>query len=531
MKKILIIALCAGLVALATGCSLLPQQQPEIEPQPIVLDVWQTAKGTTFTREINGYVDAEQLEAYFDYYGAYDKESAIYSLVYQQTLNHYKVDRVSDTMSDQSNQSIAIQIKDDALAVDLASFAPKVNATIQNYDNLRIVSDNKSTMTQAVLTGTAYRDYTRTQIENFNEQMVSLVNSADGFSLIIVENQPFLTATENLTMQENDSTSNTETLSHSQKPLVLAWDLYGNNIEQSIGAGVDAVIPKWLSLQDVEGNINNRYHADYAKHMRSQGAALWVLVNNGFDPDMTAQMLASYPARQTFIDSLMRYVDQYGIEGVNMDFENIYLKDSDLYVQLIAELYPQTLSRNIPLSVAVTVPDGSDNWSKVYDRPRLAKNCDYITLMAYDQHWENAPTSGPVAGYSWVQSNIEKMLKLVPRHKLVLGVPFYTRLWYESLSTEVPNRMYVRSKSVFMATPERLIAENNPIKVWDETNGQYYYAYYDDHVLIKFWYDDGAAVQKKVALAKDYQLKGVAFWSLGFEKDGIWNFISKGLGE
>lgn len=531
MKRLLITALCAWLVALATGCSLLPQQQPEIEPQPIILDVWQTAKGTTFTRQIDDYVNAEQLEAYFDFYGAYDKESAIYSLVYQQTANRYTVDRGSDTMTDDANQSIAIQVNDDALLVNMATFAPKVKAVVQNYDNLRLVSDDHTSLMQATLTGTAYRDYTRTQSESFDEKAVSLVNSADGFSLIIIDNQPFLTATENLTIQQNDVTPEDEDVSNSQKPLVLAWDLYGNNTEQTIDSRVDAVIPKWLSLQDVEGNINNRYHADYAAHMRSQGAALWVLVNNSFDPDMTAQMLASYPARQNFIDSLMRYVDQYGLEGVNMDFENIYLKDSDLYVQLIAELYVQMISRNIPLSVAVTVPDGSDNWSKVYDRPRLADNCDYITLMAYDQHWENAPTSGPVAGYSWVQNNIEKMLKLVPRHKLVLGVPFYTRLWYETLSTEVANNMYVRSKSVFMATPERLIAENNPIKIWDETNGQYYYAYYDNNVLIKFWYDDGAAVQKKVALAQDYQLRGVAFWSLGFEKDDIWNFVSDGLGE
>ncbi len=114
---------------------------------------------------------------------------------------------------------------------------------------------------------------------------------------------------------------------------------------------------------------------------------------------------------------------------------------------------------------------------------------------------------------------------MVPADKLILGLPFYTRVWYERLSTEKPNKMKVRSKSVFMNVPRRLIDDNDPVRVWDEENSQYYFAYFEGDSLVKFWYDDPAAIARKAKLFKKYHLAGIACWSLGFESPEVWSSL------
>ena len=52
--------------------------------------------------------------------------------------------------------------------------------------------------------------------------------------------------------------------------------------------------------------------------------------------------------------------------------------------------------------------------------------------MAYDQVGRTSPVAGPVATYPWVERAVQNTLKLAPADKIVLGMPLYMRLWYES---------------------------------------------------------------------------------------------------
>ncbi len=531
MKKSLILTILLVLSIALIGCTagqkpMVEPAQPEPAIEPIVLDIVLSDDAISFTRSIDDYIDPESLENQFAFYGLADLPNKRYQFVKDDVLISFAIDQTAGNLTADNGLVIPYKIVDDKLCLAVEPLAGLLGLQIEKYQDLRIVKSAAASFNKAIINGTAYRDYGKINSEKFTEKEVSVVNVAEGFALIIVDQQPYLTSELNLTMLQSEPAAE---LTESVSPLVLAWDLYGNEPEQAIDQLVDVVIPKWLSLQAADGSINNLYRPDYAANVKRQGAALWVLVNNNFDPDMTAQFLADSTARQNFIDQLVAYVSQNQIGGINLDFENIYLKDSDRYVQLAAELHVATKRLNIPLSIAVTVPGGSENWSQVYDRRRLSAVSEYITLMAYDQHWENSQTSGPVAGFSWVDQNIVKMLDLVPQHKLILGVPFYTRLWYERLSSDVPNMMKVRSKSVFMSAPRRIIDENDPVRVWDETNGQYYFAYFEGDSIVKFWYDDPAAVARKAALAKKYGLAGIACWSLGFESPAVWQELKTAL--
>ncbi|MCK9907282.1 glycosyl hydrolase family 18 protein, partial [Frankia sp. Cpl3] len=79
----------------------------------------------------------------------------------------------------------------------------------------------------------------------------------------------------------------------------------------------------------------------------------------------------------------------------------------------------------------VTIKSSSDRWSRFYDRAALAKVVDYMMVMTYDEYWASSPVAGSVASLPWVEKGLQGVLEEVPNEKLILGVPFYTRLWKE----------------------------------------------------------------------------------------------------
>ena len=64
----------------------------------------------------------------------------------------------------------------------------------------------------------------------------------------------------------------------------------------------------------------------------------------------------------------------------------------------------------------------------MYQRDEQALFADYVVLMAYDEHY-NGSDEGPVASIDFVKKGVEDTLKEVPADQLILGIPFYTRIW------------------------------------------------------------------------------------------------------
>lgn len=64
----------------------------------------------------------------------------------------------------------------------------------------------------------------------------------------------------------------------------------------------------------------------------------------------------------------------------------------------------------------------------------LGKAADYIVMMGYDEHWAGSSIAGSVASLPWVRDGLLELMKEVPSHKIILGVPYYTREWVTNLS-------------------------------------------------------------------------------------------------
>lgn len=173
---------------------------------------------------------------------------------------------------------------------------------------------------------------------------------------------------------------------------------------------------------------------EYIKWAHSNGYKVWPLVSNNSMKETTSEIMNDYKLRENLINQIVDYVKKYDLDGVNIDFEYMKEEDRDLFSRFIIELTPRIKELGKVVSVDVTAPDGSPDWSLCFNRNVLGDVTDYVMFMAYDQHGVSSKEEGTVAGFDWVELNVNKFLKQeeVPSEKLVLGIPFYTRLWKET---------------------------------------------------------------------------------------------------
>lgn len=301
-----------------------------------------------------------------------------------------------------------------------------------------------------------------------------------------------------------------------QVPLSWAFDPWPNQdtpYAKKLNVSGDNIIsPSWFKLHSLGLESSPNINVDYVKAYKANGYHVWPLITNRFDPDFTSGILADEAVWKKYAQNLIQYAYIYGFDGYNFDFENVDYSDRDKLTRFVAYLADELHKYNIQSSVDVTGYSNSPNWSLVYDRKSFANSVDYVVLMAYDETWAKSTTAGPVASYPWVRDHAEKMLQEVPSHKLVLGIPFYTRIWHESGGVARGETLAIKNESSYFTNYASNI-------IWNDTLKSYYAAIPTTSGTDKIWFEDNKSLGYKLNLVKELQLAGFAAWRKGFEDD------------
>jgi spore germination protein YaaH len=309
----------------------------------------------------------------------------------------------------------------------------------------------------------------------------------------------------------------------------LVWDMtYSKKymeFSREKSPGIDIWSPTWFEIIDREGTIKNRANPEYVEWAHNNGWQVWGLVANAFnDIEGTSIILNSTELRHNVIRQILAYAALYDLDGINLDFENIYLKDRDAYTQFVREISPLLREQGLVVSVAVGVPGGSETWSLSHDRRALGETVDYVCLMTYDQNW---PSPGSSAELEWVEDRLVATLEEVTPDRLLLGIPLYTRLWAEE---EVDGKMktsYLAALTIDGAW--KRVEENDATVVWNPSQGQYHATYEKDGRTIKMWIEDADAVNAKTSLVHKYNLAGACVWAANFANESVWPVFERNL--
>lgn len=310
----------------------------------------------------------------------------------------------------------------------------------------------------------------------------------------------------------------------------LVWDYYSNvgyapdRSGTSID-GVNVVAPAFFYLDD-DGNLKDNIGEkgeNYINWAHDNGYKVWPMVSNAeAGLTVTSEIMNSYAKRQKLIEDIVDKCVEYKLDGINVDFENMKQEDKDLYSRFIIELTPRLKEMGLVTSVDVTAPDGGETWSMCFDRHVIGDVADYIIFMAYDEYGVSSTKPGTTAGYDWVKLSLNKFLQTeeIESNKIILGIPFYTRVWTTDPSGKST------SKTVSMKKTESVIPDGTQ-KQWNDDLKQNYVEYTDGNNKKQIWIEDIDSIKSKISLITENNLGGVASWQKDMELDEIWNVLKE----
>lgn len=290
---------------------------------------------------------------------------------------------------------------------------------------------------------------------------------------------------------------------------------------------LSVVSPSYFDL-NADGSLKRSgISRDFIDAMHRNGIRVVPFLSNHWDRQSGVNALADI---DRLVSQITSAISEYNLDGVNVDIENVTEKQRDQYTELVRRLR-EALPEDKEVSVAVAAnPQGwNTGWHGSYDYTKLGKYADHLFIMAYDEHYQGGP-AGPVASINFVKASIAYALKSVPSEKIVLGIPFFGRVWNRAGT--------VKGTGISISQVDTLISLYNGTVTYDESarspkleftiqEGDPSYTLVGKVLppgQYEVWFENSDSLKEKLALVAKYDLKGSGNWSAGQETPDVWEY-------
>ena len=299
---------------------------------------------------------------------------------------------------------------------------------------------------------------------------------------------------------------------------------------------VSVIAPQVYSI-DSSGAIKGGTDPRIVAIAKANGVKLMPLVMNpGFDLGILHRIVTDATARTASARSMAALCRDQHLDGLQLDFENLYVADRDAFTAFAREAADSVHKAGCELSAAV-VPRGDDSrgvlpyhqwmadyWRNAYDYKALVESLDFISYMTYAQH-TGGSTPGPVAGYPWMLAGLKYVLAQgVPANKISLGLAAYSDYWYPHYD---PQTGASRARGDDIAYPRlmQLMRDAGATAQWDATQKASFSMWERNGVFEHAWIEDARAFRQKLALVHQYKLRGYSVWLIGMEDPATWKIV------
>lgn len=433
--------------------------------------------------------------------------------------------------------------KDNVTYLPISEMADVYNVEIANIDNTKVVTmdsldrEQKRAIVNSSVSVKSTTNFIAKTVDRIKKgDCVIVVSSDKGWTKIRTANGKLGYIKSKKIENEFIVRENMEEEKQISGKINLTWDYYSQYVTAPDRSGtkidgVNVVSPAFFYLGkdgELKENIGQSGKA-YIEWAHNNGYKIWPMVQNAETASaslsITSEIMNSYEKRQKLIESIVNKCVEYKLDGINIDFENMKQEDKDMFSRFIIELTPRLKEIGMVTSVDVTAPDGGETWSLCFDRNVIGDVADYIVFMAYDEYGISSSKPGTNAGYDWVKLSLNKFLQTeeIKADKIILAIPFYTRVWTTNSNGQVTDKNTVAMKNLDSIIP------NGVEKKWDDNLKQYYVEYTDGGNKKQIWIEDIKSLKAKISLVNENKLAGIGSWQKDMESDEVWNMIKEEL--
>ncbi|MBP3040756.1 LysM peptidoglycan-binding domain-containing protein [Bacillaceae bacterium Marseille-Q3522] len=282
-----------------------------------------------------------------------------------------------------------------------------------------------------------------------------------------------------------------------------------------LGRNFTYISPFMHSVRE-DGTLTEMQDAPILRAARTANVSpLFVITNfrnSRFDSDLAATILRNPTLQDTLITNILEAMRAKGYTGLNIDFEYVYPDDRENYNAFLRKVVARLRPQGYSVSTALAPKESGEQQGLLYEAHDYAAQgqiVDFIILMTYEWGWAGG-RPWAIAPINEVRDVLNYAVTVIPREKIVMGVPLYGRDW------RIP---WVEGTIARTISPEQgveLARRYGAAIQYHETYQSPFFRYTDENgQQHEVWFEDARSMQAKYDVVKEYRLRGVSYWVLG----------------
>lgn len=270
--------------------------------------------------------------------------------------------------------------------------------------------------------------------------------------------------------------------------------------------------------------LNEQPIINAAYHRRVAPIMVIANIDSGrFSRELATRILTNEALQDRLLDEAIEIMDEKGYLGLDFDFEFLGAENRTRYNQFMRKASSKLRTKGYFLTCALPAKTSSNQTGILaagHDYEELGETADFVYLMTYDWGWVEGPPMA-VSPINEVRRVIEYAVSVMPREKVMMGIPLYGYDWKLPFVEGVTKAKAVLPQKAI----ERARKYQVPIK-YDYTAQSPYFNYYDEQgIEHEVWFEDARSIQAKMDLVKAFNIRGYFNWALGFAFPQNWLLV------
>lgn len=254
--------------------------------------------------------------------------------------------------------------------------------------------------------------------------------------------------------------------------------------------------------------INEAYRYNVAPVMVVTNISL--LEPGVFSTDLIHEILSDESKTAKLLDNIASVANEKNYFGICFDFEYLYPEDRTLYNNFLRLAESRLKPLGYILMSAVAPKTSQDQPGLLYeahDYPVHGMVLDRVIIMTYEWGYIFG-LALPVAPINEVERVIKYTVSAIPPYKILMGIPNY------GYDFKVPFVEGSMADLISNLEAIDLAIEKQAEIEFDEKAQSPFFRYFvngEEHVV---HFEDARSIKAKFELVKEYDLKGVSYWTL-----------------
>lgn len=283
--------------------------------------------------------------------------------------------------------------------------------------------------------------------------------------------------------------------------------------------------------------FNSSYFFNLMQRLDKKKTKLSLVVKQ-FDGDVINKFISDPSASARLSSDLTNLIAEFDLDGINFDFEfdgSTQSLDREKFALFIEGVSLALRKENPNIILSFDLSGQIIEKEKSYDLEKIGKIMDFVIIMGYDYKTPSSPFAGPVApilgeaNEHTISEAVAFVSSKISSDKIVLGMPLYGYEWETKDATFKSPTIANSGALASYLRSSKILKDNKAIKLqWDEKGMSPWFAYEVNGTMRQIYFENEESLVAKIKFAQEMNLKGAAFWALGYEgnNEALWKKLT-----